>query len=67
MKIFKVGCGLFFFGVILFFISIFLFTYQGDLFPGITKVGEIALVIWLPMIVIGLILMMLKSKEKNKI
>lgn len=66
MKIFKLGCGFMIFGILLFIVSISIFTYNKKPFFGMQTIGELALIFWIPTIFFGLLLMLIDLAKKDK-
>lgn len=66
MKIIKLGCGLVILGILLFFISIYLFSYTGERFYGMITLGELSLVLWFPMIIFGIVVIAIGFFRNSK-
>lgn len=54
--LFFIGLSIFALSIIMFFISVGLFTARGDYPDIIIKLGEISFVLWLPFLIIGIFL-----------
>ena len=62
----KIGIIMIIVGVIMFFVGASLFSYQGKpLNPIISDVGMYSFILWLPTIITGAILLLIKKKSNN--
>jgi hypothetical protein len=53
-------------GIIMFFIGIDTFTYQGNISKLYSKIGMISFISWLPTIIIGIIMTIVSVNRKEK-
>ena len=54
-------------GIIMFFIAIDTFTYQGSISWLYKKIGMISFISWLPTTIIGIIMLIFSFNKKSKI
>lgn len=56
----KIGIAVLVLGVIMFLVGTSMFTYQGEINPIVSRIGEFSFIGWFPTLIFGLIL----SKKK---
>lgn len=57
----RIGLGIIGLGVIMFFIGASMFTYRGNIYPVVSKIGEYSFIFWLPTIILGTITIILEN------
>ncbi len=58
----KTGFVLIVLGILMFLTGASLFTYRGDINPIVSKIGMYSIILWLPAIILGIIIVVLKKR-----
>ena len=62
----KTGVGIILLAIGMFFFGVYMFSYQGEIDPIISKIGMYSFLFWLPALITGILLTVRGRRDENK-